>query len=703
MSRDKPAPAEPAPPSPAAQGHPRGLYVLFFTEMWERFSYFGMRALLVLYMVNYLRWSQEHASSVYKWYTTLVYLTPLLGGYLADRYLGNKRAVILGASLMAAGQFMLTVDSVPVFYASIFVLILGNGMFKPNMSTQVGRLYAADDGRRDSAYTIFYMGVNLGAFIAPLVCGYLRRHYGFRWGFAAAGVGMLLGLGVYLGGLRWVKEVSGRVLTDSGQAGSEEPSALPRFTAASPSFVLGLGVVLLLGGALFFGLHRLSGDNLIGVILASLTCLIAGWILLQVRDGARERVMAIYALAALAIFFWAGFEQAGNTMNLWADQVTDRHLTGPAPTPPSLPEMQAAVGFSEAAAAPASHPSIGVWWHDLWNPVSPEWFQSINSLAIFLFAPLLAWLWTWLERRRRNPSIPTKMALGMLIMSISFGAMIFASRLEDRASAVRLDRRPPLEIHTDHTVWLRDPPAFAGQVVDGSRRGKAVPAQAGRLAWQDGQLRMRGVLSAPERDRILRASAPDSFVRAASQLAVRSHEAQGTSFRVELILDEIPPGFDLRWSGIHPRNLSFDAGSRRLTLENLRLGDKDYKALLEAAAHPALRSALSRLYVESSRYKVSAGWLLIFYLLATIGELCLSPVGLSMVSKLAPARFATMLMGLWFLMTSFGNFIAGALGESWGTMAPTAYFTLILVILAAIALVLFGLGRRVSLIMHGVR
>src|SRR5216110_1037418 len=157
-------------------GHPRGLSTLFFTEMWERFSYYGMRALLLLYMLNYFRWEQRYASSIYKVYTSFVYVTPIIGGYLADRWLGNRRAVIIGALLMAVGHFLMAFEEFPIFMGALIFLILGNGMFKPNMSTQVGRLYAANDGRRDGAYTIFYMGINLGAFLSPLACGWLAEN-----------------------------------------------------------------------------------------------------------------------------------------------------------------------------------------------------------------------------------------------------------------------------------------------------------------------------------------------------------------------------------------------------------------------------------------------------------------------------------------------------------------------------------------------
>src|SRR2546423_3165600 len=190
-------------------GHPVGLYVLFFTEMWERFSYSGMRALLILYMVNYFKWSQKEASTIYKVYTSFVYVTPIIGGYLADRYLGNRRAVIIGAVLMAIGHFLMAFEEFPIFLSALIFLILGNGMFKPNMSTQVGRLYPANDGRRDGAYTIFYMGINLGAFLSPIVCGWLAENTmgGYHSGFTMAGIGMVCGLVIYLAGQPFVKEL----------------------------------------------------------------------------------------------------------------------------------------------------------------------------------------------------------------------------------------------------------------------------------------------------------------------------------------------------------------------------------------------------------------------------------------------------------------------------------------------------------------
>ena len=183
-------------------GHPKGLFVLFLTEMWERFSYYGMRALLVYYMIKQLMFTQGEASQIYGLYTGLVYLTPLFGGILADRVLGQRRTVILGAVLMAIGHFLMAFQS--VFFPALLFLILGNGAFKPNISTQVGSLYPAGDPRRDRAFSIFYVGINLGAFFSPLVCGTLGEVYGWHYGFSAAGIGMVIGLLIYLSGQRWL-------------------------------------------------------------------------------------------------------------------------------------------------------------------------------------------------------------------------------------------------------------------------------------------------------------------------------------------------------------------------------------------------------------------------------------------------------------------------------------------------------------------
>ena len=419
-------------------GHPRALTFLFATERWERFSYYGMRALLVLYMVKYafqpgtaetviglsaLKHGLEAvfgpldiqplASQIYGLYTGLVYLTPVFGGILADRVLGQHRTILLGAALMAAGHFMMAFE--PLFLIALTTLILGNGAFKPNMSAQVGGLYAVGDHRRDRAYSIFYVGINLGAFLAPLVCGTLGQELGWHYGFTAAGVGMTLALVIYL-------------------------CAIPSLPPDE--------------------LHKAVADGVYDKPLD--------------RNEWRS-ILALIVLCVPTTFFWATYEQQGNTIALWADDYTDRTINL-------------------------------IIWH---GEIPTTWFQAFNPFMIFAFTPFVVGLWARQAKRGTEPSTVMKMAIGC------FGV------------------------------------ALANLIMVGA-------------AWQS-------------------AGAPDAS-----------------------------------WL-----------------------------------------------------------WLLGYFVVITIGELYLSPIGLSLVSKVAPARRVSMLMGLW-LGTSFtGNFIAGWLGSFWSSMDKSMFFVMI--------------------------
>ncbi|MES2644803.1 MAG: peptide MFS transporter [Myxococcota bacterium] len=361
-----------APPVPVTAferrfGHPPGLYVLFFTEMWERFSYYGMRGLLKLYMVNYLfvgsrqllqggeervagdpsavmGWGvvsgllpagatiQGQASVIYGWYVGLVYMTPLLGGLIADRWLGQRKTVVLGGILMALGHFVMAFEN--QFFFALLLLIIGNGAFKPNISTQVGNLYQPGDPRRDGAFTIFYMGINLGAFLTNFICGGLAAVYGWHYGFAAAGVGMLLGLVIYIAGQRFLAPDN-----------RMKKAAAHTETAKEP----------------------MTSDE---------------W----------RRVGALIALCALNIVFWGVYEQQGNTMQTWADEQT-------------------------------------IWPEVLGIQVRSTWFQSFNPFCIFLLAPLLDVFWRWQNRRGTEPSSVSKMAIGSAILGLSFIVMVVGANV----------------------------------------------------------------------------------------------------------------------------------------------------------------------------------------------------------------------------------------------------------------------------------
>jgi POT family proton-dependent oligopeptide transporter len=272
-------------PAPV-HGHPKGLYLLFTTEMWERMSYYGMRALLTLYMVDKTRggfgWDRKWALQVYGLYTALVYLTPMIGGYLADKHLGQRRAVTIGGLLMMIGHFLMAVPGHAAFYAALTFLILGNGMFKPNISTMVGGLYKQGDARRDAAFTIFYMGINLGALLSPLVCGTLGEKFGWHWGFGSAGVGMGLGLLTYLA-------LGKRVLGDVGKLPKPAVAEASHYREAAPPATPPSK---------------------------------------ELTPVERQRISVIFILTFFNIFFWAAFEQAGGLMNLYTDEKVDRHLLG---------------------------------------------------------------------------------------------------------------------------------------------------------------------------------------------------------------------------------------------------------------------------------------------------------------------------------------------------------------------------------------
>lgn len=424
-------------------GHPRGLSFLFATEMWERFSYYGMRALLVLYMVKYLFLPeradtiigygflksalesvfgplavQPLASQVYGLYTGFVYFTPIIGGLIADRMLGQRRTVIIGALLMAVGHFMMAFEHLMLI--ALLFLILGNGAFKPNISTQVGTLYAPGDPRRDRAFSIFYVGVNLGAFFSPLVCGTLAVAFGWHYGFAAAGVGMLIGLAIYL--------------------------------AATP--------------------YLPPTDVKRNVDRAPLT---------------REERRRVYALALLFVpvtFFWATYEQQGNTLALWASDYTDRTL------------------------------NLGFWRGE----IPAEWFQSFNPFMIFAFTPLVVALWARQAKRDREPSTVSKMAIGCLGVAIA-------------------------------NLFMAGVAAYAGD---------------GRASWL---------------------------------------------------------------------------------------------------------------------------WLIAYFVAVTLGEIYLSPTSLSLVTKVAPARAVSTIMGFWLATSFIGNFVSGWLGSFWSSMAKPDFFLMIAGVAAAAALV----------------
>ncbi len=468
-------------------GHPKGLYVLFFSEMWERFSYYGMRALLIFYMTKVLQYSDEVASWRYGAYTGLVYATPLFGGMIADRFLGYRRAIVLGGILMALGHFAMAVEHPIFFYGALALLIAGNGFFKPNISTLVGTLYPQGDARRDGAFTIFYFGINLGAFFSPLVCGLIGETYGWHYGFTLAGIGMVIGLTVFVKGSRW--------LGDHGLPPRPEALREPILGRLNKSWALYIAIVLFLPLAAVLVYQPRSVQAIVPV-LGVLFLAYIGFELARSTREERGRIIVILVLVFFSITFWACFEQAGSSLNLFTDRHVDRTVFG-------------------------------------WT-IPASVFQSVNPGFILLLSIPFAMMWTKLGRANRNPSSALKFTLGLFQMAAGFVAMVIAARQAN------------------------------------------------------------------------------------------------------------------------------DSGSAHL------------------------------------------GWLILAYLLHTTGELCLSPVGLSMITKLAPMKLAAMLMGVWFLSNAFANVIAGMIAAvTSGEAGYEGVFTMIVYFAAGAGAVLLLLVPFLKKLTYG--
>ncbi|MBS1773610.1 MAG: peptide MFS transporter [Bacteroidetes bacterium] len=398
--------------SQTQKGHPKGLYVLFATEFWERFSYYGMRAIFALYMTKMLLLDKSEASNIYGSYTGLVYLTPLIGGYVADRYWGNRKSIFVGGLLMAIGQFFMFFSAaashssdkafaITMMWTGLTFLIFGNGFFKPNISTMVGQLYPDGDGRKDAAYTIFYMGINAGAFLAPLVCGYFGEEVDFKWGFFSAGVGMLISLVIfYLLKNKYVVAPDGRQLgvgpnklMDAAALGGDEETGLSANDKKKASNSGGFSkqqLTILIGGIiavfsiLYWVLHvDVWGSLIYGMTIVGPFVIITDPSLTKIE---KDRLWVIILIMIFVIFFWMCFEQAGASLTFFAAEQTNRHVFG--------------------WAMPASY------------------FQSFNAGFIVLLAPIISAMWVWFAKKGKEPVAPYKQSMGLMLLA--FGYLVIA-------------------------------------------------------------------------------------------------------------------------------------------------------------------------------------------------------------------------------------------------------------------------------------
>ncbi|HVL29447.1 MAG TPA: peptide MFS transporter [Sphingomicrobium sp.] len=365
---------------PEFAGHPKGLYMLFFAEMWERFSYYGMRALLIFYLTKHWLFGDGESNVIYGAYTALVYITPMLGGYLADRYLGQRKAVLFGAILLTLGHFTMAAEgtggqndpTINIFWLALALIIVGSGFLKANISVMVGQLYSLTDPRRDGAYTIFYMGINLGAAVGTIVAGYLGETLGWAYGFGAAGFGMLLGLVVFVLGKGLLKGAGEKPIRAEGARPVNEYLL----------YAIGIAAVavcwlLIQYTDIIQTLLIISGVGLLGYVL---------WQATKLDKEPRERIYAILFLISLNPIFWALFEQAGGSMNLFTDRFVDR------------------------AGVPASI------------------FQAINPIYIILLAPLFAMLWVKLGKMGKEPSAPAKFGIALLQMGLANLVLVWGAQ-----------------------------------------------------------------------------------------------------------------------------------------------------------------------------------------------------------------------------------------------------------------------------------
>lgn len=466
-------------------GHPKGLYICFLTEMWERFSFYGMKFLLVLYLTKYHLFSDNGGLDVLGAYAGLVYALPVIGGMLADRYLGMRKAVIFGGIMLCFGHLGLAFEgdqatmvngvlvqddfALKIFYFSLALIIVGVGFLKPNISTIVGKLYEVGDKRRDSGFTIFYMGINLGSFTATLLCGYLGENYGWGYGFGAAGIGMLLGLIVFLWGQKFLE----------GHAEPEDPELLKEKgpIGINKEMTIYLGSLISVPLIWFLVQSNSIVHNTLNAMAFGVLVWLIWFLYKECNKVERGRMTVLASLTLFTVVFWALFEQSAASMTLYADRVVDRVLLNTTYLPSEttglyimafvLIVVPFVVGFfgrdkfgamndSErkitgtiyavlslviiylgidtigfAGAVAESSAGLPVKWE-----VTAVQTGSLNAMFIFLLAPLFAWLWTFLSKNKMEPGTPLKFGLGILQAGLGFGALVLGATMPDASGKV---------------------------------------------------------------------------------------------------------------------------------------------------------------------------------------------------------------------------------------------------------------------------
>jgi POT family proton-dependent oligopeptide transporter len=549
--------------APHRKGHPMSLYVCFFTEMWERFGYYLMIAIFLLYLIDPVShggkgFDIKHAADLVGTFIALVYLTPFIGGLLADRYLGYRRSIIIGGILLAAGYIGLALPGMPAMYISLLLIIIGNGFFKPNISTILGNIYNREDlkPKKDIAYNIFYMGINIGALVSPFAAAAMRNHFGWGAAFATAGVGMIIGLIWFVFGMKKLKE--GDIIKPKQKEDMPMSKILASvFVPAILAAILGWFINVIIG-------HTIFGTRSNDAFMFACVPIVIFYLGIFLRSTKEDRrgLGALFAFFLVSIVFWVIYNQNSTGLTIWADQYTNREIPmavekvakpmGILQNITAQPEMvtdynqyfQVQKGANgEAKQVMGPNPYLKNLPKDKWpsdgkslHVLSPEIFQSVNPLFIIIFTPLLVLLFAWMARRKREPSTPIKVSFGIIMAGLSSLLMLIA----------------------------------------------------------------------------IATTMPDIY-----------------------------------------------------------------------------------------HNKANMSWLIGTYALFTIGELLVSPIGLSMVSKLAPARLTALMMGAWFLVNSIAGKLAGLMATFWDTFIDKEDYFLILIIAAVVStIIMFILSKRIAKVIH---
>jgi proton-dependent oligopeptide transporter, POT family len=568
-------------------GHQPGLFLLFFTEMWERFSYYGMRALLVLFLVSEFAdggwgWTRKEALELYGWYTGLVYLTPIMGGILADKLLGYRGAVLLGAFLMTLGHASMAVDTPIFFYAGLGLLIVGNGFFKPNISSLVGQLYANNPEKKDGAYTIFYMGINAGAFLGILLCGYIGEKVGWGFGFGLAGIFMGLGMIMFFLGKSMF-----------GEIGKQKPSA------ASAAIDVPANV-------------------------------------------ARDRLVVIGILSFFTIFFWMAFEQAGGSMTIFAKDYTARILSG----------SSASLFFWVNTALTVG--PLAIVTYVLYTLVRKTYGQIPLSNISICFSFVIIWIIAlWMLNKEYN----------MKAYVVSFATTVETESGEKSTKTIERTIQWDQPLAVDQKIFVIDSEAKGGN-------GKLKIINEEQAARFDTEFNAQ-VLKEKQSE----TEVPASWFGILNSFFIIAF-APALSRVWESKLNPSAPG-------------KFGLG---LILLGLGFG--------------VLAMGSMGITNEAKSASVSMWWLIVAYLLHTLGELCVSPVGLSYVSKLAPGKVVGLMFGVWFGCTAIANYLAGMTGSYIDPISEKyglAFFFLIYTVIPILSgIIIWALTPMIKRKMHGI-